>query len=69
MILMMILKLKRKIKLLMSKKKQWIKRYQRLVGKLIYLSNIRLDIAFEVSIASQYMSEPRRNHMDSTYRF
>ena len=43
-------------------------RYQRLVGKLIYLSHTRPDIAFAVSVASQYMSEPKKNHMEAAYR-
>ena len=33
-------------------------RYQLLVGKLIYLSHSRLDIAFAVSVVSQYMHAP-----------
>ena len=33
-------------------------RYQRLVGKLIYLSHTRLDIAFAVSMVSQFMHAP-----------
>ena len=43
-------------------------RYQRLVGKLIYLSHTRPDIAFAVSVASQYMSDPRKKRMDAAYR-
>lgn len=33
-------------------------RYQRLVGKLIYLSHTRLDICFVVSVVSQFMNNP-----------
>jgi len=43
-------------------------RYQRLVGKLIYLSHTRPDIAFAVSVASQHMHDPRKKHMDSAYK-
>ncbi|XP_028789076.1 uncharacterized protein LOC114745101 [Neltuma alba] len=45
-----------------------IGRYQRLVGKLIYLSHTRPDIAFAVSVASQHMHSPRKKHMDAAYR-
>ncbi|XP_031264860.1 uncharacterized protein LOC116123194 [Pistacia vera] len=37
-------------------------RYQRLVGKLIYLSHIRPDITFPVSIVSQHMHSPLEKH-------
>jgi hypothetical protein len=33
-------------------------RYQRLVGKLIYLSHTRLNIAYAVSIVSEFMHFP-----------
>lgn len=39
-------------------------RYQRLVGKLIYLSHTRPDIAYAVSVVSQFMHDPRKPHMD-----
>ncbi|KAL5776979.1 hypothetical protein ACOSP7_009905 [Xanthoceras sorbifolium] len=38
-------------------------RYQRLVGKLIYLSHTRPNIAFSVSAVSQYMNNPTEEHM------
>ncbi|XP_054785906.1 uncharacterized mitochondrial protein AtMg00810-like [Prosopis cineraria] len=44
------------------------KRYQKLVGKLIYLSHARLDIAFAVSVTSQYMCDPRESHMEAVYK-
>jgi hypothetical protein len=40
-------------------------RYQRLVGKLIYLSHTRPDIAYAVSVVSQFMHNPRQPHMDA----
>ncbi|GAA0153218.1 transmembrane signal receptor [Lithospermum erythrorhizon] len=42
--------------------------YQQLVGKLIYLSHTRPDIAFAVSLVSQYMHNPCRGHLDAVYR-
>jgi hypothetical protein len=42
--------------------------YQRLVGKLIYLSHTRPDIAFAVSVVSQFMHDPRSSHMDAVIR-
>ncbi|KAM1644976.1 hypothetical protein EV2_006670 [Malus domestica] len=38
-------------------------RYQRLVGQLIYLSLIRPDIAYTVSVVSQFMHAPSEDHM------
>ena len=43
-------------------------RYQRLVGKLIYLSHTRPDIAFAVSVVSQYMHSPCQRHFDVVYQ-
>jgi len=40
-------------------------RYQHLVGKLIYLSLAKLDIAFSVSIVSQFMHTPTKRHLDA----
>ena len=44
------------------------KRYQRLVGRLIYLSHTRPDIAYAVSVVSQFMHCPNEEHMDVVYR-
>lgn len=38
--------------------------YQHLVGKLIYLSLTRPDIAFRVSVISQFMHTPTKRHME-----
>ena len=43
-------------------------RYQRLVGKLIYLSHTRPDISFSVSVVSQFMNNPTEEHMNAVYR-
>ncbi|KAM0012264.1 putative RNA-directed DNA polymerase [Helianthus debilis subsp. tardiflorus] len=42
--------------------------YQRLVGKLIYLSHIRPDIAYAVSVVSQFMHQPQIAHMEAVCR-
>ena len=44
------------------------RRYQRMVGKLIYLSHTRLDIAFDVSVVSQFIHSPRASHHDVVLR-
>ena len=45
-----------------------IDRYQRLVGRLIYLSHTRPDIAFAVSLVSQFMHAPGPEHFETVYR-
>jgi hypothetical protein len=42
-------------------------RYQRLVGRLIYLCHTHPDILFAVSVVSRYMHDPRKGHMDVIY--
>ena len=39
--------------------------FQRLVGKLIYFSHTRPDIAFGVSLVSQFMHSPNEEHMQA----
>ncbi|KAK3012421.1 hypothetical protein RJ639_010652 [Escallonia herrerae] len=43
-------------------------RYQCLVGRLIYLSHTRPNIAFSVSVVSQFMNNPTEEHLDAVYR-
>jgi hypothetical protein len=42
--------------------------YRRLVGKLIYLTIIRPNISYGVSIVSQFMTSPRVPHMNVVIR-
>ncbi|XP_043714516.1 uncharacterized mitochondrial protein AtMg00810-like [Telopea speciosissima] len=41
--------------------------YQRFVGKLIYLSHTHPDIAFDVSLVSQYMHDPYSSHLEAVF--
>ncbi|CAM9001526.1 unnamed protein product [Rhodiola kirilowii] len=43
-------------------------RYQRLVGRLIYLSHTRPDIAYAVSVVTRFMHNPSKQHMDAVIR-
>jgi hypothetical protein len=43
-------------------------RYQRLVGRLIYLSHTRPDVAYAVSVVSQFMHNPSESHMEAVLR-
>ena len=42
--------------------------YQKLVGKLIYLSHTRPDIAYAVGVVSRFMHKPQKQHLDAVYR-
>nr|GEX54076.1 putative reverse transcriptase, RNA-dependent DNA polymerase [Tanacetum cinerariifolium] len=57
-------------KLFMEKKAKLAdrNRYQRLVGKLIYLSHTRPDIAHAVGVVSRFMHQPQVAHMNAALR-
>jgi hypothetical protein len=42
--------------------------YQRLVGRLIYLSHTHPDIEFAMSVVSQFMQDPQSHHLDAVMR-
>ena len=42
--------------------------YQRMVGKLIYLAHTQPNIAYVVSMVSQFMHNPREVHLQAFYR-
>lgn len=43
-------------------------RYRRLVLRLLYLTVTRTDITFAVNQLSQFLSNPRKSHLDATHR-
>lgn len=43
-------------------------RYQKLVGKLIYLAHTRPNIAYDVSVVSRFMHAPGEEHMNAVHR-
>ena len=43
-------------------------RYQRLVGRLIYLAHTRPDLAYALSIVSQFMHNPGEQHVNAVMR-
>ena len=44
------------------------RRYQRLVGKLIYLSHTRPNISYAIGVVSRFMHKPQEQHMEAVYR-
>ncbi|RVW67330.1 Retrovirus-related Pol polyprotein from transposon RE1 [Vitis vinifera] len=44
------------------------RRYQRLVGRLMYLAHTRPDLAYALSVVSQYMHNPGEQHMNAVMR-
>lgn len=44
------------------------RRFQRLVGKLIYMSHTRPNITFVVSKVSQFMHSPYKKYLETIYR-
>lgn len=42
--------------------------YQRLIGRLLYLTTTRPDISFAVQCLSQFMHAPKASHMDAALR-
>lgn len=42
--------------------------YQRLLGRIIYLSHTRTDIAYAVSLTSQFMHSPKVVHLQAAHR-
>ncbi|XP_060170856.1 uncharacterized mitochondrial protein AtMg00810-like [Lycium barbarum] len=47
---------------------QNVGKYQRLVGRLLYLIMTRVDITFIVQTFSQYMHAPKESHMEAALR-
>ncbi|GJY45521.1 ribonuclease H-like domain-containing protein [Tanacetum coccineum] len=45
-----------------------INNYQKLMGKLIYLTHTRLDIKYVVHVLSQYMHAPLQSHLKLAFR-
>ncbi|XP_021995995.1 uncharacterized mitochondrial protein AtMg00810-like [Helianthus annuus] len=42
--------------------------YRRLIGRLFYLQATRPDVAYSVSILSQFVANPRQTHLDAALR-
>ncbi|XP_071713244.1 uncharacterized mitochondrial protein AtMg00810-like [Rutidosis leptorrhynchoides] len=42
--------------------------YQKIVGKLIYLSHTRPDLAYSGEVVSQFLHEPQVHHMEAVWK-
>ncbi|GJX33381.1 hypothetical protein Tco_0243236, partial [Tanacetum coccineum] len=42
--------------------------YQKLIGKLIYLTNTRPDISYDVHCLSQFMHSPLKSHLKTAFK-
>lgn len=51
-----------------KKPKVDIQIYQRLVGRRIHRAHTRSDIAYPVSVISQFMHDPRESHLQVAHR-
>lgn len=47
---------------------QDVQSYQKLIGKLLYLTITRLNLCFLVQILSQFMNHPKQSHWDAIMR-
>ncbi|KAF5762440.1 hypothetical protein HanXRQr2_Chr16g0776721 [Helianthus annuus] len=42
--------------------------YRRIVGRLLYLQATRPHVTYSANVLSQFVADPRQNHMDALHR-